>query len=86
EKNMDNGVVQDIRYYLCLALAKKSDSRLLTEVQKIRGDEHKFLLGFYYRKCGRLSDALSQFESIINAPYVESRAKRELVQVYTQLE
>ncbi|MCP5634864.1 hypothetical protein NL380_28395, partial [Klebsiella pneumoniae] len=29
---------------------------------------------------------LSQFESIINAPYVESRAKRELVQVYTQLE
>ncbi len=86
EKNMDNGVVQDIRYYLCLALAKKSDSRLLTEVQKISGDEHKFLLGFYYRKCGRLSDALFQFESIINAPYVESRAKRELVQVYTQLE
>lgn len=34
EKNMDNGVVQDIRYYLCLALAKKSDSVLLTEVQK----------------------------------------------------
>ncbi|WP_236900073.1 toll/interleukin-1 receptor domain-containing protein [Cronobacter malonaticus] len=86
EKNMETGVVQDIRYYLCLALAKKSDSRLLTEVQKIRGDEHKFLLGFYYRKCGRFSDALTQFESIINAPYVESRAKRELVQVYTQLE
>ncbi|HIF6882231.1 TPA: TIR domain-containing protein [Klebsiella pneumoniae] len=86
EKNIETGVVQDIRYYLCLALAKKSDSRLLTEVQKIRGDEHKFLLGFYYRKCGRLSDALTQFESIINAPYVESRAKRELVQVYTQLE
>lgn len=86
EKNMEIGVVQDIRYYLCLALAKKSDSRLLTEVQKIRGDEHKFLLGFYYRKCGRLADALIQFENIINAPYVESRAKRELVQVYTQLE
>lgn len=86
EKNMEIGVVQDIRYYLCLALAKKSDSRLLSEVQKIRGDEHNFLLGFYYRKCGRLNDALTQIKSIINAPYVESRAKRELVQLYTQLE
>ncbi|CAX61490.1 Putative TPR repeat-containing protein [Erwinia billingiae Eb661] len=86
ENNMESGVVQDVRYYLCLALAKKSDRRLLAEVQKIRGDEHKFLLGFYFRKCGRFSDALKQFESIINAPYVDTRAKRELVQVYTHLE
>lgn len=86
ENNMETGVQQDIRYYLCLALAKKSDSRLLNEVQKIRGDEHNFLLGFYYRKCGRFSDALTKFNIIIDAPYVESRAKREIVQVYTQLE
>ncbi|MFJ5362253.1 TIR domain-containing protein [Pectobacterium sp. CHL-2024] len=86
ENNMEAGVLQDIRYYLCLALAKKSDQRLLTEVQKIQGDEHNFLLGFYYRKSGRFSDALTKFNMIIDAPYVESRAKREIVQVYTQLE
>jgi tetratricopeptide (TPR) repeat protein len=86
EKNMENRVTQDIRYYLCLALAKKSDSRLLQEVQKIQGVEHKFLLAFYYRKCGRIDDALQLLLEIINEPYIESRAKRELVQVYTQLE
>lgn len=83
---MESSVVQDIRYYLCLALAKKSDQRILKEVQKIKGDEHTFLLGFYYRNCGRLEEALIKYEVIKNAKYVESRAKRELVQVYTQLE
>ena len=86
ERTMESSVVQDIRYYLCLALAKKSDQRILKEVQKIKGDEHTFLLGFYYRNCGRLEEALIKYEVIKNAKYVESRAKRELVQVYTQLE
>lgn len=86
ERTMESSVVQDIRYYLCLALAKKSDPRILKEVQKIKGDEHIFLLGFYYRNCGRLSEALTKYEEIKDAKYVESRAKRELVQVYTQLE
>ena len=80
------GVSQDIRYYLCLALAKKKNERLLNEVQNIKGDEHSFLLGFYYRLSGRYQDALSRFTKIVNAPYVGARAKREIVQVYVQLE
>ncbi|WP_425640955.1 TIR domain-containing protein [Marinomonas gallaica] len=83
---LDIRVEKDIRYYLCLALAKKKDSRLLSEVHEIRGDEHNFLLGFYYRLTGRYEEALSRFTPIANAPYVGSRAKREIVQVYVQLE
>lgn len=86
EKTLEYGVLQDIRYYLCLALAKKKDRRVLKEVQNIKGDEHTFLLGFYYRLCGRFNDALEQFEKIEDAQYAGKRAKREIVQVYVQLE
>lgn len=84
--SLEYRVLQDIRYYLCLALAKKQDRRMLSEVQNIKGDEHTFLLGFYYRICGRLREALEKFESIVDAKYVSERAKREIVQVYVQLE
>lgn len=84
--NLASGIIQDIQYYLCLALAKKKNSRMLEEVQKIQGNEHNFLLGFYYRLNGRLKDALEQFSKIVYAPYVGDRAKREIVQVYVQLE
>ena len=83
---LGSGVLQDIRYYLCLALAKKKDSRMLKEVQYINGDEHTFLLGFYYRLSGRYQEALDKFNNIINARYVGARSKREIVQVYVQLE
>ena len=83
---LSSGVLQDIRYYLCLSLAKKKDPRLLKEVQNIKGDEHIFLLGYYYRLSGRYKDALEKFNGIINAPYVGARSKREIVQIYVQLE
>lgn len=86
QENLEKGVLQDIRYYLCLALAKKKNSRMLNEVQGIKGDEHSFLLGYYYRLQGRFNDALTQFNKIVEAPYVAARAKREIVQVYVQLE
>jgi hypothetical protein len=85
-EHMDVGVEQDIRYYLCLALAKKKNKRLLHEVQSIKGDEHAFLLGFYYRLSSRYSDALAQFNKIIDARFVGARSKREIVQVYVQIE
>ncbi|MDD2896253.1 MAG: toll/interleukin-1 receptor domain-containing protein [Aliarcobacter sp.] len=83
--NLEEFVLQDIRYYLCLALARKQDGRFLSEVQFIRGDEHPFLLGYYYRLNGRYDDALTQFNMIKDALYVGSRCKREIVQVYVQL-
>jgi len=83
---LDPRVEQDVRYYLCLSLARKRDSRLLKEVQSIKGPEHNFLLGFYYRLQGRAKDAIEKLEECINHQLVSSRAKRELVQVLLSIE
>jgi hypothetical protein len=86
EENIDKKVVDDLRYYLCLALSRLRDKRLPHEVQKIHGPEHDFLLGFYYRLTGRNRSALERLEPLINEPYISIRAKRELVQVYLQID
>lgn len=79
-------VIRDVRYFLCLALAKRKDSRLLTEVQLIRGAEHNFLLGFYYRHLGRYKEALEKFQSLPTDKQISQRANREIVQVLVQIE
>lgn len=79
-------VIRDVRYYLCLALAKQKDQRLLKEVQLIRGEEHSFLLGFYYRHLGRYKDALEKFQSLPKNKGIRQRADREIVQVLVQIE
>lgn len=84
--SLDPYIVRDIRYYLCLALIRRKDKRFMQEVQEIFGDEHNFLLGFYYRNVGRFSDALSKLVPISNKNYVGPRVKREMVQCYIQME
>jgi len=86
EHLLDKIVAQDVRYFLCLALARKRDTRMLEEVQKIHGVEHNFLLGFYYRRQGRADDARERLTRCLNEPIVAKRAKRELVQVYLSIE
>jgi len=75
-----------IQYYLCLALARKKDKRFLSEVQNIKGPEHNFLLGFYYRLVRRDEDALLHLEKALENKITAIRARRELVQVYLLLE
>lgn len=83
---LDQKIEQDVRYYLCLSLARKRNNRLLKEVQLIKGSEHNFLLGFYYRLQGRAKDAIEKLASCLETPFVASRAKRELVQVLLSIE
>ena len=83
---LETTVAADIRYYLCLSLARKRDKRLLEEVQAIHGPERDFLLGFYYRLQGRAQAAIDRLTKCIDDPAVSARAKRELVQVYLSLE
>ena len=84
--NLDSLVVQDIRYYLCLALARKKDERFHREIREIKGDEHNFLYGFFFRLCGRYDESLQRLNKVVDARFVASRAKREIVQVYVQIE
>lgn len=86
EDFIDEYLVNDIKYYLCLALAKKRDKRVLTEVQKVDGDQHHFILGYYYRIIGRYNDALSRLSKVVTSRYIKSRAKREIVHIYIQTE
>lgn len=86
ERGLDLQLAQDVRYYLCLALARLRDKRVLEEARHIHGNEHDFVLGYYYRLAGRHKDAIERFSRIISAPWVEARVKRELVEVYIQTE
>lgn len=86
ESSLDLKVSQDIRYYLCLSLARQKDKRVMQEAMKIHGPEHDFVLGYYYRVSGRHADAIERLSKIVSTPYIASRAKRELVQVYLYIE
>jgi tetratricopeptide (TPR) repeat protein len=86
ERNLDPQLAQDVRYYLCLVLARLRDPRLLEEAQHIRGDEHHFILGYYYRLVGRQRDAVERLTRVIDGAFVGVRAKRELVEVFLQME
>lgn len=76
----------EIRYFLCMALAKRRDRRMLAEVQNISGADHDFLLGFYYRMTGNYERALEKLELALEKRKNFSKAKREKVQVLINLE
>ncbi|KAA6322897.1 hypothetical protein EZS27_027609 [termite gut metagenome] len=83
---LDEKIVREIRYWLCLSLARKRDERFLAEIQKISGVDHNFLLGFYYRLTGRFDDALIRLNRVLGEVPNYYRAKRELIQVYLNKE
>ena len=83
---IDERIVREVIYWLCLSLARRKDNRLLKEVQNINGPDHNFLLGFYYRLSGRNEDAIEKLSSVLKQSPDFYRAKRELVQVYINIE
>jgi len=86
ESYLDDRICREVRYWLCLSLARRRDKRILGDVQKIDGPDHNFLLGFYYRLVGRLDDAVEKLTDVLEISPSFYRAKRELVQVYINLE
>jgi len=86
EQYLDLRILKEIRYWLCLSLARKRDKRTLEEVQKIEGPDHNFIVGFYYRLVGRHNDAIRKFIEVLDVAPRFYRAKRELVQVYLNTE
>ncbi|MCG2721768.1 MAG: TIR domain-containing protein, partial [Thermodesulfovibrionales bacterium] len=86
EKYLEDRILREVRYWLCLSLARKKDTRMVKEVQKIDGPDHNFLLGFYYRLTGRHEEAIEKLTSVLDSSPGFYRAKRELVQVFINLE
>lgn len=79
---MDDRIIREIRYWLCLSLARKGDERFLKEVDCIKGAENDFLRGFYYRFRGQMAEALRCLNRALEQHPEHIRAKRELIQVY----
>lgn len=87
EDFLDFNIKQEIRHFLCLSLARRrKKDRFLDEVHKIQGSEHNFLMGFYYRLQGRPKDAIPKLLGALQEQRTSSRARRELVQVYIDIE
>lgn len=83
---IDEYLSNDIKYYLCLALVKQKNKEVLKEVQNIKGEQHNFILGYYYRNIRNYEKALEKLSSIVNSKYIQARAKREMVHCYIQTE
>ncbi len=83
---IEDKLLFEIRYFLCMALAKRRDRRMLAEVQNIDGADHEFLLGFYYRMTGNYEKALEKLVHSMELRNNFSKAKREKVQVLINLE
>lgn len=79
---MDKRIIFEIRYLLCLALAKLRKERFKEEVMKIDGADHEFLFGFYYRQIGRFDKALERINKSLQIRKNFSKAKREKVQIF----
>ena len=82
KENIDEDLLKEIRYYLCLSLARERDNRFLKEVQEIHGLEHHFLFGFFYRLTGQYKKSLDSLLNCLKERANFQRARRELVQVY----
>ncbi len=83
---IEEKLIFEIRYFLCMALAKRRNRRMLSEVQNISGADHSFLLGFYYRMVGSYDKALEELNKSLVIRKNFSKAKREKVQVLINLE
>ena len=72
---------RELRYWLCLALARTTNERFFEEVKHFRGTDYYFLRGFYHRNAMEYSQAEKYFnEALEKSPNLQ-RAKREKVTV-----
>ena len=82
---LDKSFLTNVRYYLCLALARQKNARCLDVAQEFSGAEHEFILGFYYRLRGRYEDAIERLTAALSRQPEFARARRELVIVLSYI-
>lgn len=72
---------RELRYWLCLALARKQNERFYEEVKNLKGADFHFLRGFYHRIAAEYSNAEYHLNKALEISPELQRAKRELVTV-----
>ena len=82
---ISSDMVSIARYYLCLALARKKDQKLLEESSMLIDVDKHFVRGFYYRKLGKYIDAINELSKCISMHSNHPRAKAELATCYVRI-
>lgn len=85
-ENYEEYIRSQIRFYLCMSLARKRSNRFMAEVQKVKGVDHNYILGFFYRRIGRYDLALERLERAVEEQRWQENAKREIVLIYNIME
>ncbi|MDR0941323.1 MAG: TIR domain-containing protein [Bacteroidales bacterium] len=80
-KKLDENLIREFSYWLCLSLARLSDKRFETEVESIDGADFKFLYGFYFRIKKQYDLAERSLKEALERNPNSQKAKRELVNV-----
>lgn len=81
--SLDPALIDEIRYWLCLTLARDRNARFLGEVEKVRRDADRyFLKGFYFRKIGKAQLAVEQLTKALRSRTSFAQAERELAEAY----
>lgn len=82
QKKLDESLIREFYYWLCLSLARKRNDRFEIEISNIDGSDYDYLYGFYYRFKKMYDHALSHLKRTVKASPNFQRARRELVNVY----
>lgn len=80
-KRLDQDLIREFKYWLCLSLAREKDPRFELEVQSIEGADYNYLYGFYFRIKKQLDNAETYLKGALSKNSQFQRAKRELVNV-----
>lgn len=72
---------RELRYWLCLALARNKDESFFDEVKQLKDADHHFLKGFYHRIAANYLEAEKCLTKALEWNPNLQRAKRELVTV-----
>jgi len=84
----DYSIIREIRYWLCLSLARKysknpnsNHQKFFEQLNKFENSDYYFLLGFYYRLLKKMKEAEMNFRKALSQDPNSQKAKRELVNV-----
>jgi hypothetical protein len=80
-RKLDENLVREFYYWLCLSLARLSNIRFETTVQHIEGADYKYLYGFYYRIKKQYDLAEQYLKEAIERNPNSQKAKREMMNI-----
>lgn len=83
--NIELDIQWNIKYYLCLALARLKSNEFMKEVSYFTSPEYDFLMGFYCRLQHNYLKAREYLEKAVSSKKYKRQARSELVLVLISL-